>query len=82
MTVLNYCGHTGIGLVAFKSEQAPTEQSHGSLFKSVVGPFDTERAAIWASEYGYLNPHFRHVSDAERLSANYKVGLCKVLVRN
>lgn len=67
-----YCGHKPNGsLEAFRSESVPTESSHGERFKAVIGPFRTRRAALWAERYGSnLNPHFRHVEDAERLSRN------------
>lgn len=53
----------------FLSDVEPTSTSHGERYVFVVGPFRTARAARWAEKYGHLNPHFRHVDDAERISA-------------
>lgn len=57
-------------LVYFQSIDTPTEASHGHLYGAVVGPFRTVRAAMWAERYGNGNPHFQHVNDAERISAD------------
>ena len=55
---------------AFQSEAEPTSQSHGLYYIAVIGPFITRRAAIWTQEHGKGNPHFCHVTDAERLCKN------------
>jgi hypothetical protein len=62
-----YIGHNN-GHIAFQSDFEPTPTSHGELYCAVIGPFKTKRAAMWAEKYGYMNPHFRHVDDAEWLS--------------
>ena len=62
-----YVGHTGTGLEAFSSPVTPTA-TLTPQYGAVVGPFRTKRAALWAEKHGYLNPHFQHVNDAERLS--------------
>jgi hypothetical protein len=53
---------------AFRSELTPTETKWGPVYRCVVGPFITKRAALWAEKYGFNNPHFQHVRDAERLA--------------
>lgn len=63
-----FVGHTGVELKAFKASKTPTTETHGSQFSAIVGPFNTKRGALWAERYGYKNPHFRHVADAERLA--------------
>lgn len=50
---------------AFSCIGTPTPD--GKYF-ATIGPFKTKRAALWAERYGYDNPHFTHVSDAERLA--------------
>jgi hypothetical protein len=64
-----YVGLVRNGLEAFRSELTPTETKYGMVYKCVVGPFKTRRAALWAEKYGYNNPHFQTVKDAERISA-------------
>ena len=59
---------SGKGLIYFASTKEVNRVSHGELYSAVVGPFRTKRAALWAEKYGYRNPHFQHVSDAEKLS--------------
>jgi len=67
----NYVGYIkGKGLERFLSSTTPTQESHGEKYVYVIGPFTTTRAAKWAEKYGWNNPHFQHVSDAERLSRN------------
>jgi hypothetical protein len=64
-----YIGHLRGGkLQAFQSNKLPTHESHGKLYYAVTGPFKTKRAALWAEKYGYNNPHFQTIDDAERLS--------------
>jgi len=52
----------------FRSEFEPTEKNCGHIYRYVIGPFKTKRAALWAEKYGKNNPHFCHVEDAERLA--------------
>ena len=63
-----YVGIDGGKYEAFRTSTEPTHESHSMLYGAVVGPFKTKRAALWAEKYGSMNPHFRHVDDAERLS--------------
>ena len=53
---------------AFSSSVTPTEASHRGEYVYGIGPFKTKRAALWAEKYGYNNPHFRCVNDAEKLA--------------
>jgi hypothetical protein len=53
---------------AFRSAVTPTEGTHGVKYFAAIGPFDTKRGALWAEKYGYDNPHFQHVRDAERIA--------------
>jgi len=55
---------------AFQSAETPTKETHGKEFSAAIGPFVTKRAALWAEKYGFNNPHFQTVNDAERLSKN------------
>ena len=57
----------GVRLV-FKADENPTQESHGHLYKSVVGPFRTKRGAMFHAAVGANNPHVRHVNDAERIA--------------
>jgi hypothetical protein len=52
----------------FKSETAPTESSHGHLYNAVIGPFRTNRGAVFMAEHGHNNPHLQTVADAERIA--------------
>lgn len=63
-----YVGHVANGLEAFHSDCTPTESSHGNQYRAVIGPFRTKRGAKWTERYGYMNPHFVTVDDAERLA--------------
>jgi hypothetical protein len=51
----------------FRSDVTPTEDTHGSQYRYVVGPFRTLRAAEFMAQYGYNNPHLQCVEDAERI---------------
>ena len=64
-----YCGKVGNLYEAFRSRVTPTQRTHGDMYTTVIGPFKTKRAAKWTERFGYRNPHFRHVDDAERLAA-------------
>lgn len=56
-----YLGRTHTnGLLPFKSDIAPTKESH-SQFRQVVGPYSTRRAAVMAAAFGYRNPQFGYV---------------------
>ena len=58
----------GNKLTAFRSELTPDATKWGLVYRAVIGPFRTRRAAKWAEEHGWANPHFYHVNDAERIS--------------
>jgi hypothetical protein len=57
--------------VAFRYAYSPTELDD-LPYLAVIGPFTTKRAALWAEKYGPMNPHFRHVNDAEHFSREGK----------
>lgn len=61
----------GGGREMFKSEMEPTQESHGSQYHAVIGPFKTDRAAKFMAEHGGNNPHLQSVKDAERISKKY-----------
>ena len=65
-----------IKLVAFKTSLEPTHSfpydDTGRGRGPCIGPFKTKRAAVWAATWGYMNPHFQHVDDAERLSKTFE----------
>jgi len=63
-----YVGYNGQGFIAFTTTETPVQTTHGDRFMYVIGPFRTRRGAFWAERYGYRNPHFCHVRDAERLA--------------
>lgn len=53
----------------FRSVIRPTEQTHGSQYNAVIGPFRTKRGADYMLFCGRgNNPHCQSVSDAERLA--------------
>ena len=49
----------------FRSPIEPTEETHGSLYLAVIGPFRTKRGAVYMADYGEGNPHLQTVSQAE-----------------
>jgi hypothetical protein len=53
---------------AFTSATTPTEQSHGSLYSAVIGPFRTKQGAEFMAQFGANNPHCQTVEDAEQLA--------------
>lgn len=63
-----FLGHTGsAALKAFSCLGVPTPITHPH-YNAVIGPFRTKRGCLWAEKWGYLNPHFQHVNDAEGLA--------------
>lgn len=44
-------------LLLIKSKITPTEQTHGAVFYSVMGPFVTRRAALFYVQHMHDNPH-------------------------
>ncbi len=69
-----YVGAIENKFVAFTSVANPTYASHGTLYRYVVGPFRTKRAAMWAQRFGWSNPHFTDV-DAAELFATRTTGI-------
>ena len=59
-------GHYKNKLEAFCCFDIPTPFCYP--YQAVIGPFRTKRAALWSEKYGFNNPHFQTVNDAERLS--------------
>jgi len=53
----------------FKSYHEPTQRSHGKIYRYVIGPFRTMRAAKIMALYGRNNPHLQCVADAEFMAA-------------
>ena len=55
-------------LILFHSAMPPTKQTHGHLYKAVIGPFVSRVGAGYFARYGKNNPDIRTVADAERLA--------------
>jgi len=55
-------------LILFRTSKTPTQESHGHLYSSVIGPFKTKVGASYFARYGRNNPHIRTADDAERLA--------------
>ena len=58
-------------LLLIKSAITPTEQSHGAVFCSVMGPFVTKRAALFYVQHGQGNPHTCTVGECEAIARDY-----------
>lgn len=56
----------------FRSTVIPTRETHGSKYTYAIGPFRTKDGASVMAVYGQGNPHIQTVSDAERLSREWK----------
>ena len=52
----------------FKSTERPTQAAWGGQYSAVIGPFRTQRGALFMARYGTDNPHVCTVQDAERLA--------------
>ncbi|MEP0806844.1 MAG: hypothetical protein HRF47_15295 [Chloroflexota bacterium] len=64
-----YLGRRGEGdLILFHSAMPPTKQTHGHLYKAVIGPFVSRVGAGYFARYGRNNPDIRTAADAERLA--------------
>lgn len=63
-----YVGLNGGNRLIFKSLNTPTKESHGDLFKAVIGPFRTGKGAKYMAQYGAGNPHCQTVAEAEKLA--------------
>lgn len=55
-------------LILFHSAAIPTKQTHGHLYKAVIGPFQSKVGAGYFARYGRHNPQIRTAADAERLA--------------
>jgi hypothetical protein len=55
-------------LILFHSASPPTKQTHGHLYKAVIGPFVSRVGAGYFARYGRNNPQIRTAADAERLA--------------
>jgi hypothetical protein len=66
-----YIGIHDATRVIFRSEQEPTQATHGNLYAAVIGPFKTLRGARFMRAHGRNNPHAQTVADAERLAKIY-----------
>ncbi len=64
-----YLGRRGEDdLILFHSAMPPTKQTHGHLYKAVIGPFVSRVGAGYFARYGRTNPKIRTAADAERLA--------------
>ena len=55
-------------LILFHSAMPPTKQTHGHLYKAVIGPFVSRLGAGYFARYGRDTPDIRTAADAERLA--------------
>lgn len=55
-------------LILFHSASPPTKQTHGHLYKVVIGPFQSKVGAGYFARYGRTNPEIHTAADAERLA--------------
>lgn len=55
-------------LILFHSTAIPNKQTHGHLYKAVIGPFVSRVGAGYFARYGRKNPDIRTAADAERLA--------------
>jgi hypothetical protein len=55
-------------LILFHSTAIPNKQTHGHLYKAVIGPFKSRVGAGYFARYGRNNPDIRTTADAERLA--------------
>jgi hypothetical protein len=64
-----YLGRRGEDdLILFHSAVIPTKETHGYLYKAVIGPFKSKVGANYFVRYGRNNPRIRTAADAERLA--------------
>lgn len=54
--------------ILFHSTAIPNKQTHGHLYKAVIGPFVSRVGAGYFARYGRTNPQIRTAADAERLA--------------
>ena len=55
-------------LILFHSVAIPNKQTHGQLYKAVIGPFQSKVGAGYFARYGKNTPDIRTAADAERLA--------------
>jgi len=55
-------------LILFHTTAIPTQQTHGQLYKAVIGPFQSKVGAGYFARYGKNNPDIHTAADAERLA--------------
>ena len=55
-------------LILFRSSNIPTKESHGHLFKAVIGPFKSKVGAHYFARYGRDNPQLLTAEEVERLA--------------
>ena len=55
-------------LILFHSTAIPNKQTHGHLYKAVIGPFKSKVGAGYFARYGSNNPDIHTAADAERLA--------------
>ncbi len=55
-------------LILFHCAFPPTKQTHGHLYKAVIGPFQSKVGAGYFARYGRDNPQIHTTADAERLA--------------
>ena len=55
-------------LILFHSTAIPNKQTHGHLYKAVIGPFQSKVGAGYFARYGKNTPDIRTAADAERLA--------------
>jgi len=63
-----YTGMKDGKLTAFRSDNEPTQATHGKLYTGCIGPFITKRAAKWSELHAMRNPHAQTVAQMERLA--------------
>ena len=56
----------------FKADSNPTKESHGHLYRFVIGPFITKRGASFMANYGKGNPHLQIVAECEKIAKIYQ----------
>ena len=64
-----YLGRRGEDdLILFHTTAIPNKQTHGHLYKTVIGPFQSKVGAGYFARYGKDNPNIHTAADAERLA--------------
>jgi hypothetical protein len=64
-----YLGKRAQGdLILFRSSNIPTKETHGHLFKAVIGPFKSKVGAHYFARYRRNNPQLLTAEEVERLA--------------